>query len=345
MMLVVTVLCAFFEESARSADRKRKIFMLALVPMCLLIALRSENVGTDTPNYIRAFYTVRDGTPEVIAHNLEGMEVGYLYLNKLLSKIWGEAQIVFIAVGVIAYVSIYRFVNATARNRSLALLFFICLGFFQFSLTGTRQTLAICILLWAYPYMKQRKLLKFAGVVALAYCFHKSAILFFMAYSVANMRLTQKNIALMIVVSIIIFTFADKLQLSMADAMEYNYSKMEETGNGFIFFLIVMLITAFCLYNRHQLLRSNSANLILLNVNFLSMTLWTIRLVSRMAERLSLYFMPYTYVALEEFVTSRPRRDVGVYMFATMAFAVALFYYRMLGQPDLCDYQFLIRVR
>lgn len=339
VMLLVVIVCAIIESDYKSPKAKRQIFSIALLPMFLLIAFKSENVGMDTPNYIRMFEFINENGLQSGYEKFDAVERGYLTLNYLLTTLTSVSQIVFIALAVIVCVSLYRFISATASNRSLALLFFICLGFFQFSLSGTRQTIAISILLWAYPFMKQRKLVKFLLVVGLAMLFHKSALIFTMTYFVANMKLTQKNIALMLASMFVLFFAADKMLLSAAEVMEYNYG-VEETGNGYIFFAIVLLITILCLKSRKILLRINPSNVILLNVNFISLALWVVRLISRTAERVSLYFMPYTYVALEEYISSSPIRDYKLYRFAAILLASVLFIYRMNGQEDLCKYQF-----
>ena len=339
VMLLVVIVCAIIEPAYKTPKGKRQIFQIALLPVFILIAFKSENVGSDTPTYIRMFNYVQENGLQNAFSEFDAMEKGYLMFSCFLTSISSCHQILFIALAVIVCSSLYHFISATANNRSLALLFFICLGFFQFSLSGTRQTIAICILLWAYPFIKQLKLLKFLLVVGLAMLFHKSAIIFAVTYFVANMKLTQKNIALMLASMVVIFFAADKMLLSAAEVMEYNYG-VEETGNGYIFFAIVLLITTLCLQSRKILLRMNPSNVILLNVNFISLALWVVRLISRTAERVSLYFMPYTYVALEEYISSRPKRDYALYRFAGISLASILFIYRMLGQADLCKYEF-----
>lgn len=339
VMLLIVIICAIVEADYKSPKAKRQIFSIALLPVFMLIAFKSANVGADTPAYVKIFNYISDNGFQAAFNEFSGVETGYIYLNYFLTKLSPDYQILFIVLSLIVCASLYRFISVTAGNRSLALLFFICLGFFQFSLSGTRQTIAISILLWAYPFMKRRKLVKFLLVVGLAMLFHKSAIIFAVTYFVANMKLTQKNITLMLSSMFVIFFAADKLLLSAAEVMEYNYG-VEETGNGYIFFAIVLLITALCLQNRKVLLRINPSNVILLNVNFISLALWVVRLISRTAERVSLYFMPYTYVALEEYISSRPKRDYKLYRFAFILLASVLFIYRMLGQADLCNYEF-----
>ena len=103
------------------------------------------------------FNYVEDNGLQNAFSEFDAMEKGYLIFTSFLTSISSCHQILFIALAVIVCSSLYHFISATANNRSPALLFFICPGFFQFSLSGTRQTIAICILLWAYPFIKAAK--------------------------------------------------------------------------------------------------------------------------------------------------------------------------------------------
>lgn len=67
--------------------------------------------------------------------------------------------------------------------------------------------------------------------------------------------------------------------------------------------------------------------------------IWTIRLISRTAERASFYFMPYTYVTLEEYVTSKNNKLI--YWFVVL-FSVALFLFRVLNNSSIYPILFFL---
>lgn len=156
-------------------------------------------------------------------------------------------------------ISIGRFIYKAAKDPALALLFFITLGLFQFSLSGIRQTIAISITLWLFPLIRQRKFIKFILGVYLASLFHKSAYFFIPAYFIAGQELNKKKLILETIVFMSIFLIADKILLSLADFMDYNYG-IEETDNGFFFFFVVLVITIASLINRDKILGLNLNN-------------------------------------------------------------------------------------
>ena len=132
---------------------------------------------------------------------------------------------------------------------------------------------------------------------------------------------------------------ADKLLLSVADVMDYKYG-IEKTGNGYIFFAIVLFITIFSLSRRRQLMATRDTNSSMLSVNFVSLALWSVRLISRTVERVSLYFMPYTYIVLEEYIATSPKNVRKQYMILVIILSSILFIKRISEQEDLCNFTF-----
>lgn len=342
LMLVIMIMCIVAEDGCQEEKRRKRIFKIALIPLFILIAFKADTIGSDTQNYMRAFNMMESSSLTEVFLIYENFEPGYVYLTWILSKLSQEQQILLICLGLIVCVSLYRFINYTAKNRCLALFFFVTLGFFQFAMSGIRQTIAICIILWAYPYIRERKLIKFCIVILIAMQFHKSSVIFVPAYFISDLKLSTKNVIIMVAVMCVILFSADMLLLSVADVMDYNYG-VEETGNGQIFLMIVLLITVLCYVNRNQLMRFNKNNRILINMNFISLSLWFVRLVSRTAERVSLYFMPYTYVALEEYISTQSRQNRNTLMAAAVILSSVLYIYRISGQSELNDFKFFFQ--
>lgn len=70
------------------------------------------------------------------------------------------------------------------------------------------------------------------------------------------------------------------------------------------------------------------------------MALWCVRLISRTAERVSLYFMPYTYIALEEYISTRSKQDRHIYLLVAVILSSTLFIYRLMGQEQFNQFKF-----
>ena len=345
VMLLIIVFCIFREERLTTEKSKRWNFIFALMPFFVLMAFKADTIGTDTERYLASYrelaqYHVID---VLDPFGYERIELGYKTYILLLSRFLPDPQFLLIVTSVFVSISLYYFISRTSTNRCLALFFFVTLGFFQFAMSGIRQTIAICIMLWSYEFIVKRKLWKFALMVLLAMQFHKSSVLAAPIYFIADMRFSKKAVGILFVGFIILFNVSDILLLQTADVMNYDYG-IEETGNGYIFFFIVLFITILVVNDMERLKSLRSSNLHMINVNFVSLALWVVRLVSRTAERVSLYFMPYTYIVLEEYLMTRPKEKKYSYIFIAIILSSFLCLKRLDNAEQFSNFKFFFEV-
>jgi len=384
-----------FRKEFLVGTEKRNFLILSLIPVTLVAGLRNISIGTDTENYKLIFQKILEIDSKSIAD--EKIEFGYIYLNKLIGLFTSQPQVLFIVVAIFMSVCIGVFIYKNASDPFLALLFFITLGMFQFSLSGMRQSIAVGITLLAMEFIKKRKMLWFFALIFIAYSFHKSAILYLPAYFIAYRSLSTKNLLSYGFILVLILTSAQFVLLQAADILDYDYG-VEETGNGQIFFTIVLLITFFgywfkkgdaiktyLAYQRGKRLgtqdsktsseftdrskvktRSIQKNpdyislktsikyievrkkihpkgvkLVFLNINFISLLLWSIRLISRTAERVTFYYMPSTYLVLEEVVNSIKSKEKRLLVYLLVSgMSIVLFIYRISRDPTIVPYRF-----
>lgn len=338
VMLLIILICIVIERSCKSKKAKSWTLIIALLPVFVLVAFKSEDVGTDTLGYLNKIASFGDE----IDYGMKGEKVteyGFQYLMIVLNRITDNSQSLLIALGVLTVVSLYCFIKQTSTNWCMALYLFICLGFFQFVMTGIRQSMAIEIMLLAYPFLKKRQMALYMMMVVLAFLFHKSAIVCAPLYLIANMTVNKRNTSMMVAVMTIIFFFSEKILLTTADLMNYTYG-IERSNNGFIFLAIVLLITFFAYRNKGFVLTKRPESKYLFNSNYVSVLLWIVRMVSRTVERVSLYFMPYTYVLLEQTISSQPKGHRVTYMLFALVVASTLFIYRISDQESLNNFMF-----
>lgn len=334
--VLISLFCIVMENYIKTDKQKKRNLLLAILPVFALIAFKAVDVGSDTEVYITMF---GEHTAQNFAKGDEGrIEYGYVLFQRLLYYISHESQIIFIATGLVVSSACYKFFLNNARNSCLALYFFMTLGFLGFALSGIRQTLAISIVLLSFQYIKEQKLYKFLLMTVFAMLFHKSAAYFLPAYFIAHRSLATKQVSLMLVGALFLFLFADELLGYVETILNYDYG-IEETGNGHIFFGVVLFITVLVIRSRQRILSSRSGNETMININFLSLATWTVRLVSRTAERVSLYFLPFTAVALEEFISS-DKKNRSMWTLLWFFVATYLFLRRIGIQKSLNNYTF-----
>lgn len=342
-MLVISAFCAFLEDSISSQRQKRNVFALALLPYFVLMAFKASSIGADTYGYFQSYAAMAnyDFSNFLLMDDFgyERIEKGYKFYIWLLTRVSSDGQFLIIVTSAISTIALYSFIKDNAYNKSLALFFFITLGFFQFAMTGIRQLISISISLLGVRYIKEQKLLKYIIIIFLATQFHTSAVFFFPAYFIARMKTNRKNICLSIISIVVLYLVGNEVLFMAADILEYDYG-IEQTGNGYIFFVLVMLITILSVISRNKLVSRRNENFILLNLNFISLATWTLRLISRTAERVSLYYMPFTYVLLEQYISLGGRNKKLLKYIIVIVLCSILFLRRISNQSELNHYKF-----
>lgn len=340
--LVFLFICVFLDESYRAEKQKLTLLKLALVPYFVLMVFKDASIGSDTPDYFMSFEAMAKydfyNFLSFEEYGYERIEKGFKLLIWLLTRITPDGHILLLVTAVISSVAIFSFIKDHATNKSLALFFFITLGFFQFAMSGIRQTIAISIIIFGLHYLRKKKLLKYSIVVLLAMQFHKSALFALPLYFVADLEINRKTLIRMIVACVVLYFAGDMLLLEAAELTKYNYG-IEQTENGIVFFIIVLLITVLGVSKRFDLLKAKTSNRLVLNANYISLALWALRLVSRTAERVTLYYMPYTYVVLEQYLSTRKNNKI-LFIILAMAVSTFLFIRRISRDSDFNEFSF-----
>ena len=198
--------------------RSRMLFVLAMsIQMICINGFRNEFVGTDTFRYFRTFGSV-------ITTNLSELkyfryEPGYTVSQWLFGFLSSNFNVWLVVVAVFIYSSLGRFIYEYSKNYFLSYLLFMALGFWHFSFTGIRQTIAIAIVLYSYKFIINRNLISFVIVMVCATMFHYSAIVFAPMYYLANFTWKRIHTVMLIVVYGVLYVF--KLEIGRALSVLY----------------------------------------------------------------------------------------------------------------------------
>lgn len=249
-MISPILLSLFYNNDLQGNPNTKKRFLkvYALI-MCLMIGLRNlHNGSTDSMIYYRYWTTIGNIPFSGIPNMLKSidLEYGYLLSAWLLSHVFPDPQFQFFISGIVFSCSVCYFVYKNSEDIPLSLLMFNCLGLFNFFVQGLRQSIAMCICLFAIEQCKKRKMISFILLVLLASLFHGSALIFVFVYFLFPLKVDFKTCAILAVLS----AFGSRLINQALDFMNYamneNYSlsgNMEAQG-GIVAALVYILILA-----------------------------------------------------------------------------------------------------
>lgn len=154
--------------------------LFSFLSIFLLSALRVD-VGIDYPSYASWFdnlYTFESAY----------FEPGFTTMIQIIQYFTLDSQWLFIVSSAITLSFIFISAKKYSPMFALSIFLFCTMGFLSHSLNLTRQFIAISIVLFAYGYIVDKKLLKYLTTVMVASLFHKTALIMLPVYFFLRMR-------------------------------------------------------------------------------------------------------------------------------------------------------------
>lgn len=287
--------------------RNRAALKFFFVFLTLLVALRHESVGIDTPNYIYYF----DKFSHMEWRDFAGytVEVGFPYLNKLISLISMEPQVYLAMMVLLANLMIYPTYKRLCVDVSLTVVLFCTMSTFVMMFSGIRQMLAIGIGFIAYGFTRQKKPLPFLLMCLLAFSLHTSAFLLALMYPVYHAKITRKSMFTLVPIMAICFVYNQQifsaLTSIMAQFTDYN-TEIEETGAYSMLILFGIFVAFSFLIPDEEKLDEETAGL--RNFLLLTFALQMFAPLHTLAMRMGYYYMIFIPLLLPKIIVCRSKR-------------------------------------
>lgn len=322
----------------------KKIYLILTFGLfTFLSAFRSSSVGNDTTEYIRIFNDI-SFTGDISIYSRR-YELGYLYFNKLLSIVSSNYQLIIIITSIIIMVGFGLFIYRYSNNLWLSVYLFFTLGYFGRSMNTIRLNIAIAIVLFSYDFLREKKIIKFIITVFFASLFHRTAIIFLLAWPIIKLKFSHKTIGAAIVGSLSFYTFFPAiLQMVLRFFPTYQYYLGSSYLDGstrlasVMNFLVGLSILAFSVYINYHNKNINSElnikhgnsfndndneNMVLFLLSGVSITLVSFNF--SLLDRIGEFFFVFSIVYLPNSV--KCIRDVNVRILLSFIIVVLFFAY------------------
>ena len=321
-----------FSEVVKKTDKRYNLkrlgcLLLAAVPMFFLIGFRNQDIGADTSNYLNHFTHIAQSPWSQIFDDTR-MEYGYIVFVKIISLFTKSPLVYQVICALVYWVMISIFANQMDESSFSFLFLFSTLGSYTFMFTGTRQCLAMSICLFSYVFIRKRKIIPFLLLVVLAYFFHKSSILFLVTYFIHNRKITWYNMLIYGGVSALSVYYIENIQQFFNKALDYDYG-IESTGSGGIFLILILGLTtmSYIITVMYDKLTKKFSGLF--NIGVITVFFWILRIITRVAERPSFFFLFFSCAlvayALDVIPKAKERFVAKIVVFAV---SLALYAYR-----------------
>lgn len=310
-------------------ERVDKLFVFfAILPIFLLYVLRSSHIGVDTIGYVRNFQNTSGGLSEI--WQSADKDPGFMVYTRLVNLLSKNYTVYFLITGILIFLPIYYFSIKYTQNPYVFLFFMITLGYYSFIETGMRQAIAMSICLTSYGAIKNKNfinIVRTALTIAVAYFFHKSAVIFVLLFVLSFLSDSGINKILYLVITIIFAAGFSFFQDLFNEWVGYSY-EIEETGNGYIFLLVILgLYIISAIWGNKDI--DGDRNKIVANSASFTVVMWVLRLISRTAERISYYFiLGHFAYATKIFAFNKHSKDLLILRLGIVLICISLFVYR-----------------
>lgn len=265
--------------------------LLAAIPFILIYGLRYQ-VGADYKNYLNYFNYIRNGGEVELFGQFEP---GYVILNMLAAIIFKKEYGIFLAVGMVLILLLYKLTQQYKEDISITFLLYIFfMVYFGVSCNIMRQTIAIIICVKAYQYVLDRKVKTFILCILTASLFHKSALFCIPLYFLGYIRGSVEAVIFKFfccLMGLLCILFQDKVLSFMVFTKLYSgHSVNSGVGiRGLSFLLYVTPILILIELTKNNLLHKKREYQFFVLLMWLQIPIQCCGLYNQVLERMSLY--------------------------------------------------------
>ena len=301
--------------------------LLVIIPPVFLATFR-YNIGYDYGSYIWGYNNSFDITYESI---IEGYEVGdpiaYYLITKFATVFHSDLAFLMI----LAILSLIPGVSYILRewddkNIQPMVIFIFLFSPFIFSFSACKQGIALSILMFSLKYVYDRKPIKFALCVAVAFLFHSTAIVFLLVYFFLNNRGDLSTLKKMLIVVGCLLVIIN-LQWVLGNIMGGRYEAYaidSVEGRNRTFWLYTLITFIFLLF-RTKLVAIDKRNELLIMMMVVGAICQYLGFSNAFAKRIGEYFLMAQVFLIPQCIYLFTENSKKLANFLMIVYIVAIF--------------------
>lgn len=312
---------------------KKAFCVIVSTQLILLSGLRHYSIGADTYQYKlyyeemgnRSWSNLWADFINILYKGAEGKDPGYAIFEKIIYTFTNNYQVYLIIIALIFTVPLGIWIYKNSREPFISFLIYLCLFFFFFGITGHRQTIATALVsLIGYKYIKERKLIPFIVLIFISSTIHKSALIFFPFYFLANKRITKRYLVTVFSIFPVLMVFRIPIALFFQSISGYEYGIYQ--GAGTANFTILLILTAFVTIWKYKIIRKNNPQSIhYVNALLISVLATPLTWVNPSAMRVVQYYSIFLMLLVPEIIDAFKPKEKSLVYFIIIAILLMLF--------------------
>lgn len=338
--------------TSRVLFRKNKNFIVVTgFLLWLLLALRSVDMGLyDTKAvYYRNYKLLLDMSFGQIIEYRWMSDKCFYFVMKITSIILENYQLT-IAVLAIPYVyGTIKFIEKKSLNPFLSVIVYISL-YYMYATFLLRQVIAMGILLFSIDQIEKKNIKKFILIVLIAWLFHKTAIVFLIAYPFALYNKFSFKNYVYILIFVVLSKFCNTIILSIVKnvdsisfSIENNLYSLDNQVSMFGLFITICILL-FGHFYRNKAIKSKKYNEdwdIYLNISTLGSMMYACSSTVAEFYRMALYFSLINIIIISNFITKEDDDKIRIIeMFIFVLIFISYFFTRTINNINANPYLF-----
>jgi hypothetical protein len=189
-------------EVSKDFKLYRNLFaFFSCVILVFFTGLRWET-GTDWFSYKELFDTLELDWTFLL--NVYAFDLGYVVLNAIVKLFTDDYTLFLLVDSFIAVGIVFWFLKKYSPNPNISLFVFYNAFFVSQFMGSNRRIIALGTVLFVFYFVHEKKYKKYAIWQTVAFLFHRTSIVLFLAWYVTRKRFTTKQILLILLVCLII---------------------------------------------------------------------------------------------------------------------------------------------
>lgn len=297
MLILIVILGIVFRRS-------KKLFMISagsllfLFQACRKYYLWGDLIRYSDKHLLLAQYKTLSGVYNEIL--IDSKDAFFYFLEWIATRCGVSFRIWLAIIAFVFVFSVCRLIYKKSVYPLISVLAFLALGYFSFSLSGLRQTMAMSIVIWSFYALEKNKKFRFILFVILATLCHKSAIVFLLILPVARIKLGKWHVLAALLGGLGFTVFRPQVRLILNAVLsegQYAWYGSSDTTLNFAGFIIQCAIFCFCLFYYRRVTK-NKNNRILYNLSFAGVVLQLYAAFIAEFFRLSMYFSIFNIILI-----------------------------------------------
>lgn len=303
---------------------KKTVYLGIMFVLMYLVSIFRYGIGNDYFSYIRIFRQIDSASfSEMFTLGFEPL---FVLLTKLITLVTTVPQEMYGIYAVLILAPVAWAIRKYSDNVWLSVVVYLCLTLFYNSLSFIRQSMAASLILLAYGFMKERKIVPVLIFSVCAALLHFTAAAFLPLYLLTLIRPTKKNLIIYGSVSVGVLAVclimkaagANPLNL-IAEAAEAitgrNYTsyigqKFFQEGFGPEYLIMPLGLLAIAMIAYFSGWKEKPGSELLLSLTLVNGSIWSFIVFAFIVERFSLFvliFSVFTLPSITEYFAEKAR--------------------------------------